>query len=601
MRRLPLIAFAGLVGATVAAFFITQHLKVTTPLIAGAPRPAPSVINPLNGKRCGGVDHRMMKISFYLLRRADDVDVYVVNQTGAIVATLATNRHMRRGVRIPDGVFTWNGFEDDGRIAPDGIYYVRVALIHQGRTVTISDNRGPEPVKVRTAPPAPRVTAALPHLIPQSGRRAVSIRYAGNEDRGGTVRIYRTDLPGRPRLVKSFLTPWRGQTATWDGLIARRPAPAGVYLIGLDVTDAACNTGHFPATLPPPEGSTPGAGVTVRYLAAQPPVDPVPAGSRVAVYVDSRQRPYRWALTRAGSAKPRAFGLARGYLLRVALPRIRPGLYSLSLAAGVNRTSVPVVAHASGHPGALVILPALSWQGHNPVDDDGDGMPNTLVASRRIELARPLIDGPPRGYADEAALLAYLDAAHYPYDLQTDLGLIDGRGPALAGHRLVILAGAEEWVPPSLAAALRSYVTGGGHLISLGIGSLQRYVTVASGAASNPTAPSATDALGARLGKLTPTAGELIAAMSDQLGIFSGTSGVFAAFHSFQPIVVGPPAATLAAAGTGAGGAAIVAYRLGRGIVLDIGLPGFGSALAHDVDAKELWNRAWAVLAGTGG
>ena len=74
MRRLPIFAFAALVAATVAAFFITQHLKVTTPLIAGAPRPAPEVINPLSGKRCSGVDHRVMHISFYLLRRSDVVD-----------------------------------------------------------------------------------------------------------------------------------------------------------------------------------------------------------------------------------------------------------------------------------------------------------------------------------------------------------------------------------------------------------------------------------------------------------------------------------------------------------------------------------------------
>ena len=35
-------AFAALVVATVAAFFVTQHLKVTTPLIAGAPSPLPA-------------------------------------------------------------------------------------------------------------------------------------------------------------------------------------------------------------------------------------------------------------------------------------------------------------------------------------------------------------------------------------------------------------------------------------------------------------------------------------------------------------------------------------------------------------------------------
>ena len=46
MSRLPLTAFGALIVATVAAFFVTQHLKVSTPLIAGFPHPSPSAISP---------------------------------------------------------------------------------------------------------------------------------------------------------------------------------------------------------------------------------------------------------------------------------------------------------------------------------------------------------------------------------------------------------------------------------------------------------------------------------------------------------------------------------------------------------------------------
>jgi hypothetical protein len=154
-------------------------------------------------------------------------------------------------------------------------------------------------------------------------------------------------------------------------------------------------------------------------------------------------------------------------------------------------------------------------------------------------------------------------------------------------------------VPRSLAAALRAYVQAGGHVVSLGLGSLQRNVTVSGGFLANPTPPAPTDALGARPGRIIGTGGQLIAVISDQLGIFSTTSGVLAAFHTYQPITgVAPPGQILAQAGTSAGASAVVAYGLGRGTVLDIGLPGFGSALAHDVDAKELWNRLWTVLVG---
>lgn len=257
MRRLAPTAFGALVVATVAAFFVTQHLKVSTPLVAGAPRPFPATISPLE-TGCGGFN-RYAKFSFYLLYRADDVAVYVLDQAGDIVRTLASGRHMRVQVRNPDGDFTWDGREDNGSLAPDGTYHFRIALIHQGRIV----EQGIPPVTVKTVAPRPVVTSVEPPLI-GPGATNVTIHYTGNENRGGTVRIYRTGLPGGPRLVKSFLTSWKGSQAVWNGKILGRPAPAGTYLVGLDVTDAACNVGSFPSRIPPAPGTMLHAGVTVR-------------------------------------------------------------------------------------------------------------------------------------------------------------------------------------------------------------------------------------------------------------------------------------------------------------------------------------------------
>ncbi|MBV8219337.1 MAG: hypothetical protein JO325_12800 [Solirubrobacterales bacterium] len=261
MSRLTTSAFAVLVAATIGAFFVTQHLKATTPLIQGSPRPVPGVIDPLHGVPCGqGRNSGSTTISFYLQHRADTVDVFVVSAaTGSIVRTVADGRHMRTYVRNPDGVFNWNGRKDNGQVAPDGSYYFRVALLHQGRTIDLTG----VPVKVKTVPPRPVVTGVRPSAIPSPDGSGVTIHYAGNDGRGGTVRIYRTDLPGGPRLVKSFLTPWSGQTAIWDGKINGRLAPAGTYVIGLDVTDASCDTGHFPAHIPPAPGTAPQATVTV--------------------------------------------------------------------------------------------------------------------------------------------------------------------------------------------------------------------------------------------------------------------------------------------------------------------------------------------------
>ncbi len=258
--RLSIVAFAALVAASIAAFFVTQHLKVTTPLIQGFPRPVPGVIDPLHGVACGQFNSGSTLISFYLQHRTDVVDVYVVDSEGEVVRTVATDRRMRKGVRTPDGVFHWDGRESNGRVAPDGTYHFRVALLHQDRGIDLTD----VPVKVKTLPPHPVITSVKPTVITSPGTH-VTIHYSGNENRGGTILLYRLDAAGHPRLIKTFLTPWKGQTAVWDGTVSQqRPAPPGSYLLALEVSDAACNTGRYPARIPPPAGTAANSVVTVR-------------------------------------------------------------------------------------------------------------------------------------------------------------------------------------------------------------------------------------------------------------------------------------------------------------------------------------------------
>ena len=128
MRRLPLAAFAVLAVATVGAFFITQHLKVTTPLISAVSPPTAPVIVPDGGSpTCPDAT----TISFYLLHRADNVNVYVVNAHDQLVRTLATNVPMGRKQRV---AFTWKGVAHGGPARP-GKYNFRVVLVHQRRTI----------------------------------------------------------------------------------------------------------------------------------------------------------------------------------------------------------------------------------------------------------------------------------------------------------------------------------------------------------------------------------------------------------------------------------------------------------------------------------
>jgi FlgD Ig-like domain len=257
VSRLPAVVLGALVLATVGAFFVTQHLKVSTPLLAGFPMPDPAVIDPVSGGLCNGMQHRVSRVSFYLLNHPDDVDVRVIDQSGNVVDTLAVGRHMRRGVRNPDGDFAWDGRRSDGQVAADGVYYFQVSLIHQGRTVVISDVNGPEPITVESAPARPRVLRISPAVIPAEGGSGTRITFAGDSARGGYVNLYRGGAAGRPQLVKSFGVPWGTHSVVWDGRIGGTRAPAGVYLVGLTLTGAVCET----AVAAPAPG---GAQVTVR-------------------------------------------------------------------------------------------------------------------------------------------------------------------------------------------------------------------------------------------------------------------------------------------------------------------------------------------------
>jgi hypothetical protein len=154
------VVFAALIVATIAAFFISQHLKVTTPFISGVSGPTPPAINPVHGPTtCRDpsngrqVSERATTVSFYVVHHADDVNVYVVDQAGATVRTIARDVSMHRSkAPTPDAFravtkyFSWNGRGTSGRLVAPGTYFFRVYLIHQQRTIELQ-----QPVAVETA------------------------------------------------------------------------------------------------------------------------------------------------------------------------------------------------------------------------------------------------------------------------------------------------------------------------------------------------------------------------------------------------------------------------------------------------------------------
>jgi hypothetical protein len=231
-------------------------------------------------------------------------------------------------------------------------------------------------------------------------------------------------------------------------------------------------------------------------------------------------------------------------------------------------------------------LPALTWQGLNPVDDNGDGIPDTLSTGGPVALARPLSHGLPPGFADEAGVLSYLDAYHRRYEVTTDLALIDGIGPRLNGHAAVLLAGAEQWLPAATATALRAYVTAGGHVLSFGLESLQRGVAVRAGRAFSPTAARTVDALGATRGTPVEHNHDPLTPTVDQLGVFQNS---LLGYRSYQPLpAVTSPSQLLAAAGAKPNQPSIIGYDLGRGTVFQVAVDGFGASLSRSAAARAL-------------
>ena len=622
MRRLPVYAFGLLAVATVGAFFLIAHLKAATPLIYGRPKPAPLAFDPVSGRTSSCVSPRTGKTLDYRqtqltlqVSHTDLVGVFIVsvaNAGGAPVATVSSGTPLKINQFF---TFTWDGRLDDGQIAPDGPYLFRIALLREGRTIQTSW----APVQVLTHAPHPRImsvtlaggkSAAPPVLSPPRGSVRIDFTAgAGSTPRRVWIDIYRTDAAGKPKRVTRLKPRRTAHSAIWNGEIHGKPAPAGTYLAGITAQNPACDQASWPIVLPPAPGTTPHAGVSVRYLSVTPPLTPTVSGSRASVAVDSPDAAYTWTLRRSGTAKVLAHGAAAAGAthIYVRMPRRHAGLYTLVVRSGAHSAAVPLVASQAGRAASrarvLVVLPMLSWMGNTPVDDNGDGLPDTLRGGTGVMLSRPLVDGPPASLGDDAELLNYLNSRHDSYQLTTDVALAEGTGPSLVDRWGVAFGDGEDFLPTnSLSTSLKSllvgFVKGGGRVLTLGTGALQGTSRI-SGYPADPqaAAPVRTkaDIFGAQRGPLTPTRGDLITELADDLNLFGGTVA-FTGFSHYQPIE--PPAGVpVSAAGIASGSPAIVAFRSGSGTVAEVGLPNFGASLKHHVDSQELLDNLWQLLA----
>jgi hypothetical protein len=586
-------------AATLAAFALSGELT-RAPRILAAGSAEPRLSPNGDGRRdTGSLSLR--------LASPGALSLTVVDGGGDLVRRLASDRRAGGDTVVR---LRWDGRTDAGRRAPDGRYRYRVTLPARGISALV-----PGVARLDTTPPHPRVVSVGPDPgprpelvpVPGPGGAEVGLRTPGTRP---LVRLFQTS-PGAERLVLRASLPDGTTTWRWNGRLAGgRPAPPGTYVVSIQTTDRAGNVGVSPAL---DRHGLPAAGygarlaghggITVRYLGVMPPSVPVKAGDRAEFGDDARQRPWRWRVNRVGvrrATRPQRGANAR---LRFRAPDAT-GVYILQVHTAHERALVPFAVQDARHEPVLVVLPVMTWQGRNPIDDDGDGLPNVLDRGVSANVARVYAGGGlPSNFASrEAPLLQWLDAAHHRYDVTTDVALAAGVGPSLAGHRGVILPSDVRWLPADLQRRLRAFVRGGGGLGTFGIDSLRRQVTLTNaGRLVDPTPPATTDLFGARLGPLhaLPRPSRVVEA-ADTIEFFAGSTGAFGPFAAVQEVdsLGARPLATAVTEDPQTGRPVIAVERVGRGVVIRYGVPGLGRLLARDdPQVGALMERTWTLLA----
>jgi FlgD Ig-like domain len=290
-RLLTTATIAGLLIATAAAFAITERLKLTKSAVYGT-----KVSRGLS-PTCGCARGKA-QISFKL-RKHDDLTVSVLNTHKDEVALLASQSFPKGLVRLK-----WNGRDDVGRRAPDGIYLVRIHLSGAHQTITLPNRI----LLDTTAPKILTVSRNRDVFSPDGDKQADFVRLTYQLSKPARVVLY---LDGK-QVLKSFHHPQAGGVS-WYGTSDDAVLPAGTYTLEMGAVDPFGN-------------STPVAErfritVQIRYIALAAHKITVAAGHRIVIGVSTDAKRYAWRL---GKMK----GDSRSHVLNVRAPT-RKGRYTL--------------------------------------------------------------------------------------------------------------------------------------------------------------------------------------------------------------------------------------------------------------------------------
>jgi FlgD Ig-like domain len=303
--RLPqTLVVVALLGATAAAFAVTERLKLERSPITGTQ--VDRVFSPVC--ECA----RDLAVISFVLRKQGTVTVQMLDGDGDRIRTLVRDREEPRG-RVS---YTWDGRDDLGNIVEDGIYRPRVLLDEHGRTIVL-----PNPIRVDTKAPRIRLLRVRPQVFSPDGdgrRDRLVARYEINELARAMMLVN-----GRRRVLEKFRAT-EGRLV-WFGRVDGRTVAPGTYEIRVRAFDRAGNRSSSRRTVP----------IVVRYVELARDRIEVVAGKRFSVRVSTDALTYRWVF--AGER-----GIVRRRSLVLRAPQT-PGRYRVIVAVRDRADSADVV------------------------------------------------------------------------------------------------------------------------------------------------------------------------------------------------------------------------------------------------------------------
>jgi hypothetical protein len=300
-----------LVAGTAAAFAVAERLKLERSPVT--PTDFTREFSPVCD--CDTAE-ATLRLRF---RRPETVTATIVGPSGEVVRTLAERERVDPGPHV----YTWDGRDEAGAIAPDGRYLLRLRFVDERRSILV-----PTTIRLDTQPPRLRAVRHRPDVISPDGDGhgdRLRVVYRTNERHTAELvvdgsRQVRTRVRA-PRMRHGLQ--WFGRVSDESGgVVERVPAAKGEHAVELVVSDLAGNRSSSEFT------------VRVRYIELDRSAYEVQPGGTLTFTVDTDAAEFAWYLYR-----PRAGRLRMPVLFQT----------------GVTEPTVEVPIPADARPGTYIL------------------------------------------------------------------------------------------------------------------------------------------------------------------------------------------------------------------------------------------------------